>query len=149
MKKIVPALLILFVLPAVSAQAQTHWLDLLTMSGTKVAAVHGATQIDISTAKAMHDEGILFVDVQGFYEWKRSHIPGALLGASITEVELAAVADRSKAIVFYCDCDLGSASCNQSPFASAKAASWGYENIFYFTNYNEWLAAGYATEMED
>jgi rhodanese-related sulfurtransferase len=148
MNKLILATLLLIFTSAASAKAQTNWLDLLTMSGTKVSAVYGATRIDITTAKAMYDDGRLFVDVQGFFEWKRSHIAGALLGASITEVELAEVADKNKEIVFYCDCDLGSATCNLSPKASAKAASWGYEKIYYFTNYNEWKAAGYPTEKE-
>ncbi len=119
------------------------------MSGTKVSAVDGATRIDIATAKAMHDEGRLFVDVQGFFEWKRSHIPGALLGASITEAEFAQIANKNTKIVFYCDCDLGSDTCNLSPNASAKAAAWGYSKIYYFTNYSEWKAAGYSTENEN
>ena len=84
MKKLTVATVFLILTSAISAHAQTSWMDLLTMSGAKVSAVQGATRIDIATAKAMHDEGRLFVDVQGFFEWKGSHVPGALLGASIT-----------------------------------------------------------------
>ena len=148
MTKTALVIMLAFFCSTASAQEQTNWLSLLTMSGTKVSAVDGATKIDIATAKAMHEKGSLFVDVQGFFEWKRSHIPGALLGASITEAELAEVADKNKELVFYCDCDLGSSSCNQSPNASAKAASWGYTKIYYFTNYNDWSAAGYPTERK-
>ena len=72
-----------------------------TMSGTKVSAVHGATQIDIATAKAMHDEGRLFLDVQGYFEWRRSHVPGAIRGSSINEAKLAEIADKNEEIVFY------------------------------------------------
>ena len=148
MKRLTLTAAILVLSSAVSAQEQTNWLSLVTMTGSKISAVHGATRIDIPTAKAMHEQGLLFVDVQGFFEWKRSHIPGALLGASITEAELEEVADKNKEIVFYCECDTGSSTCNLSPTASARAVAWGYEKIYYFTNYNEWIDAGYSTEKE-
>jgi rhodanese-related sulfurtransferase len=149
MKTLTVATLLLILTSAVSVQAQTNWMELLTMSGTKVSAVHGATQIDIATAKAMHDEGRLFLDVQGYFEWRRSHVPGAIRGSSINEEKLAEIADKNEKIVFYCNCDLGSDTCNLSPNASAQAASWGYKNIYYFTNYNEWDMAGYSTEQEN
>ena len=146
MKTITIAAISMLALSVQLAKAGDDWTSLLVMSGTKVAEVEGATRIDIAMAKSMFDEGHLFIDVQGFLEYRASHIPDAILGASITEAELAEVAEKNSPIVFYCDCDLGSATCNLSPKASAKALSWGYENVFFFTNYDQWKAAGHATE---
>lgn len=148
MKNLIATTMLLILTSTASAQSLSSWMDRVTITGTKITAVQGATKIDIATAKTMYEDGSLFVDVQGFFEWKRSRIPGALLGASITKAELAEVADKNKVIVFYCDCDLGSATCNLSPTASAKAAWWGYKEIYYFTNYGEWIAAGYSTEKD-
>jgi rhodanese-related sulfurtransferase len=126
--------------------AADDWTKLLVMSGTKVAEVKGATRIDVTTAKSMFDDGHLFVDVQGFFEFRTSHVPGAILGASITEADLIEVAEKSQPVIFYCECDLGSPTCNLSPKASAKALSWGFEEVYFFTDYHMWQAAGHPTE---
>ena len=146
MKTITAAVFSLVVGSVHQVSAGGDWTTLLVMSGTKVAEVEGATRVDIPTAKSMFNDGHLFVDVQGFYEYRASHVPGAILGASITETELADVAEKTKPIVFYCECDTGSATCNLSPKASAKAVSWGFEKVYFFTDYDQWKAAGHPTE---
>ena len=40
--------------------------------------VKGATQIDIPTAKALHDRGVVFVDADSPDDWKKARIPGAI-----------------------------------------------------------------------
>ena len=149
MKHLVLGFVLLFLASISTAQAQTDWKTLLTTSGTKVIAVEGATKIDISTAKTLHERGVRFVDVRGS-SWKYGHIPGALPVPSYpTEADLMGVADKNEEVVFYCDCDVGSAYCNLSPHASATAVAWGYQNVSYFTNFNEWGPAGYPIEKAE
>ena len=131
MKHLILGFLLSFLASAATAQAQTDWQTLVTKSASKVIAVEGATKIDISTAKSMLDRGVRFIDTRGLYTWKQSHIPGAFELAYPTE------------------CDVGSASCNRSPNASAKAVALGHQNVYYFTNSNAWGPAGYPLEKAE
>ena len=146
MKHLVLGFMFLFLTSVATAQTTTDWFTLLTTSGTKVIAVEGATRIDISTAKTLHERGVKFVDTRGSYDWKKTHIPGSLALAYPTEATLMEIVEKNEEIVFYCDCDVGSASCNRSPNASAQAVALGYQNVYYFTNFNEWGPAGYPIE---
>ncbi len=150
MKYLIPGIMVLFLASGASAQEQTDWKTLLTMSGSKVTAVEGATRIDIATAKSLHEKGLRFLDTRGSSSWKRDHIPGSLpVSSYATSADLMKIADINEAVVFYCDCDVGSASCNRSPHASARAVAAGYKNVYYFTNSNEWSEAGYPTEKAE
>ncbi len=141
MKHLVLGFMFLFLTSVATAQTETDWKTLLTMSGTKVIAVEGATKIDISTAKTLHERGVWFVDTRGSYAWKKAHIPGSLDLAYPTEATLMGIVKKNEEVVFYCDCDIGSARCNLSPNASARAVTWGYQNVYYFTNSHEWSLA--------
>lgn len=150
MKYIILGFMFLFLTSLAAAQTETDWQTLLTKSGSKVIAVEGATEIDIGTAKTLHERGVRFVDTRGSSSWKYGHVPGALPVASYpTEADLMGVADKNNEVVFYCDCDSGSASCNRSPEASALAVAVGYKEVYYFTNFNEWRPAGYPIEKAD
>jgi len=133
---------------AATAQTQTDIKTLLTTSGTKVIAVEGATEIDISTAKALHERGVRVIDTRGS-SWNYGHIPGALEVYFPTEADLMGIVDKNEEVVFYCDCDVGSAYCNLSPHVSATAVASGYQNVYYFTNFNEWGPAGYPIEKAE
>ncbi len=147
MNHLVLGFMFLFLTSVATAQTTTDWKTLLTTSGTKVIAVEGATKIDISTAKTLHERGVRFIDTRGSSSWKYGHIPGALPVSSYpTEAELMEIVDKNEEVVFYCDCDVGSAYCNLSPHASAAAVALGYQNVSYFTNFNEWGPAGYPIE---
>ncbi|MCZ6577661.1 MAG: hypothetical protein O6950_14725 [Gammaproteobacteria bacterium] len=121
MKHLVLGFMFLSLASVAAAQTETDWKTLLTKSGTKVIAVEGATKIDISTAKTLHERGVRFIDARN--PWKKA---------------LMKIVDKNEEVVFYCDCDIGSASCNLSPKASARAVAWGYQNVYYFTNSNVW-----------
>ncbi len=131
------ALLVASVLAVVerAARTETDWKTLLTTSGTKVIAVEGATKIDISTAKTLHERGVRFVDTRGPSSWKYGHIPDAFDLAYPTEAALMEIVDKNEEVVFYCDCDVGSAYCNRSPHQAAIAVARGYQNVSYFTNF--------------
>ncbi len=149
MKYLVLGFMFLFLTSVATAQTQIDWTELTTMSGSKVIAVEGATKIDISTAKSMLDRGVRFIDTRGSYDWKKAHIPGSLALAYPTEATLMEIVEKNEEVVFYCDCDVGSASCNRSPNASAQAVAMGYQNVSYFTNSNEWGPAGYPIEKAE
>ncbi len=149
MKHLVLGFMFLSLASAAAAQTETDWRTLLTTSGSKVSAVEGATKIDINTAKTLHERGVRFIDTRGSSTWKHGHIPGALALSFPTEAKLMGIVDKNEEVVFYCDCDVGSAYCNLSPHASAKAVAWGYQNVYYFTNSDAWRAAGYPIEKAE
>ncbi len=149
MKHLILGFMFLSLASVATAQTETDWKTLLTTSGSKVIAVEGATKIDISTAKTLHERGVRFIDTRGTSSWRYGHIPGALALAYPTEAKLMEIVDKNEEVVFYCDCDIGSASCNRSPHASAKAVALGYKNVYYFTNSNAWGPAGYPIEKTE
>ena len=149
MKHLILGFMFLSLASVATAQTETDWKTLLTTSGSKVIAVEGATKIDISTAKTLHERGVQFIDTRGSSSWKYGHIPGALALFYATEAKLMEIVDKNEEVVFYCDCDIGSASCNRSPHASAKAVALGYKNVYYFTNSNAWGPAGYPIEKTE
>ncbi len=151
MKHLVLGFMFLSLASVATAQTETDsdWQKLLTKSDQKVIAVEGATKIDISTAKTLHERGVRFIDTRGLRSWNYSHIPGALALYFPAKAELMEIVDKNEEVVFYCDCDTGSASCNLSPTVSAKAVAWGYQNVSYFTNSNEWGPAGYPIDKAE
>ena len=149
MKHLILGFMSLALASVATAQTETDWKTLLTTSGTKVIAVEGATKIDISTAKTLHERGVRFIDTRGLRSWNYSHIPGALALYLPAKAELMEIVDKNEEVVFYCDCDTGSSYCNLSPHVSAKAVAWGYQNVYYFTNSGAWRAAGYPIERAE
>lgn len=145
MKHLILGTLFLFLASGATAQTEADWQSLQTMSGSDVVAVEGATEIDINTAKTLHDQGVKFVDARSKRSWKRGHIPGASSLRYPTEAALMEIVDKTDKVVFYCDC-AGYSGCNRSPDASAKAVSWGYKNVYYVTDADAWSAAGYPLE---
>ncbi len=150
MKHLVPGFMILLLAAsAAPAQAQWNWQALVTMDGTKIAAVEGATRIDIDTARKMHEQGARFVDSRGSPWWEEGHIPGAFDLEWPTKAKLQDIAGTNDVLVFYCDCDVGSETCNRSPESSARAVAWGYRNVYYFTNSQDWEPAGHPIETAE
>ena len=115
--------------------------------------VEGATLIDIHTAKSLHDRGVTFVDmrpeVQGWISGA-VHLseprPVAPSTRRLTETTLMNILDKTDEVVFYCD----GPDCMYSAFASAKALTWGYQNVFYFAKgFPGWKEAGYPVEKDE
>ncbi len=148
MKHLILGFVLLLLASVATAQAQTDWQTLQTMSGSDVIAVEGATEIDVSTAKTLHDQGARFVDVRKRRSWKRGHIPGASSLRYPTEAALMEIVDKNEEVVFYCNC-AGSASCNLSSKASAKAVALGYQNVYWFQNAEGWSEADYPIEKPE
>ena len=148
MKHLILGSLFLFLASGAAAQTETDWRTLQTKSGSKVVAVEGATEIDVSTAKTLHDQGLRFIDVRGSFYWKMGHIPDAPSLRYITEASLMEIVDKNEEVVFYCDC-AGSPTCNLSSKASAKAVALGYQNVYWFQNAEGWSEADYPIEKPE
>ena len=108
--------------------------------------VAGAATIDAATAKRLHDQGAVFVDVRQPPHFAGGHIPTATnldLSHELAKDTLAAVAKSDEEIVFSC---FGK-YCTYAAFASAKAVKWGYSRVNYFAGgFPAWKAAGYPVE---
>lgn len=108
--------------------------------------IEGATTVDAAAAKALYDDGALFLDVRSDKDWANGRVPDALhleLKKVLTKESLAAEAAVNDVIVIYCNGE----KCMRSSKATAKAVAWGYTKIHYFRDgFPAWKAAGYTTE---
>ena len=68
--------------------------------------VKGATTIDATTAKALFDRRVTFVDVRNMRHWSAGHIPGAVhlpLYTVFSESELSKTVSKDQEMVIHCD----------------------------------------------
>lgn len=113
--------------------------------GASVTAVPGAKTVDTDEAKALHDNGAVFVDVRSPVLWDAGRIPGAyfLPKEEVSEMALAEIASKTDDVVFYCQ----GIKCPNSSEACVKALSWGYSNVYYYRDgYPAWQASGLEIE---
>ena len=108
--------------------------------------VDGAIKINASEAKALHNRGVVFIDVRG-KTYNLGRIPGAIhlrFIGQLTRESLVKVVKPDDEVVFYC----GGPDCQLSANASAKALTWGYSRVFYFAEgYPGWKQANYPVEL--
>jgi rhodanese-related sulfurtransferase len=133
------------------AAAQTGEFDfvsLLTRTETNYE-VEGATTIDASKAKSLHERGVPFVDVRDAGSYSRRHIPGAVLldmNLDFLEENLLRVVGKNDEVVIHCWAEL----CSWGPYACAKAVLWGFERVYYFAGgLPAWVAAEYPVEASE
>ncbi len=100
MKHFILGFMVLLLAPVAAAQAQTDWPTLVTGSGSSGFAVEGATKIDVSTAKTLHDRGVRFIDARGLYDWKNGHNPCASSLSYNTEAALMEIVEKDNEVVF-------------------------------------------------
>ena len=120
-------------------------------SGNTWWEVKGATEIDVATAKSLHDRGAVFIDTSHPDVRQEQQIPGAIhltyyrftdsAQARITEETLTAVVDKTVEIVVYCD------DCYNRVWEAAKAVNWGYQRVHFFRGGAQaWKDAGFPVE---
>ncbi|MER0238516.1 PQQ-dependent catabolism-associated CXXCW motif protein [Fulvimarina sp. MAC8] len=136
------------------------------------STLQGGTVIDTAGAKALHDEGVPFIDVlprppkpkglpEGTY-WRpkpRNDIPGSVWLVDTGYGELAPVmkaylldgldaavgGDRSKPIVIYCDRD-----CWMSYNVAKRAIENGFTDVHWYPDGMQgWAEAGYPLERTE
>ena len=98
--------------------------------------VEGATTIDVETAKAMHDRGVLFIDV--YLRWMAEHIPSAYSmefgTGEFNKVRLSEIVNKDQEVVIYGGGGTGGLGARAAANASARAVSWGFEKVHYFVD---------------
>lgn len=108
--------------------------------------ITGAKTVSASEAKALFDEGVIFIDVRKDSDWEAGRIPDAVhieLKKVYSPDTLGAEVPKGEKVVFYCNGE----KCKRSSKASAKAVEWGYTNVYYFRDgFPAWKAAGYSVE---
>lgn len=108
--------------------------------------VDGASTVNVAQAKALFDQGAVFIDPRGDADWDAGRIPGAIhlaFNGGLTEESLAEVVGRDEPVVFYCN----GVKCGLSSKACTKAVSWGFTNVYYFREgFPGWETAGYPIE---
>ena len=111
--------------------------------------VSGAETVSIDRAKALFDEGAVFIDVRDAQSWSLGHIEGSVnLDFNATEFAALYVSeelDRSTPLVFY----TSSVFNMNSALASFFASNWGYRNVYYFREgFYSWMAADLPVELK-
>lgn len=111
--------------------------------------VDGAKTVDLTQAKALFDQGAVFIDVRDPQSWSLGHIEGSVnLDFNASEFAVLYISkelDRSTPIVFYTSSPLNVRSAMASYFAS----NWGYSNVYYFREgFYSWMAADYPVELK-
>lgn len=105
--------------------------------------VDGARTIDTDTARSLHDQGVVFVDVRKQEDYDAGHIPDARhlsIRSDFTEQNLAAIAAKDSPLVVYCN----GIRCMGSSKAAQKAVAWGWTVVHYYRDgMPEWVSGGY------
>ena len=118
----------------------------LASEGDQPLTIDGATTVTAAEAKALFDDGAIFVDPRGGADFDAGRIPEAYhldINSDLTETALAEIAIKDDPLVFYCN----GPKCGRSGAACAKAVEWGYTNVYYFRDgMPGWMAAGYPVE---
>ena len=111
--------------------------------------VEGSITTSVKQAKALFENGVVFIDVRNPRLFAKGHIAGAHhldLKNGFSEDALTALLKREEPLVIYCS----GVKCSRSYRASAKAVSWGFEKVHYFRGgIVEWRNAGYPIETSN
>ncbi len=143
-------------IPALTWHRLIKIQSVLAMGSITSIEIEGATKIDLATAKAFYDRGVLFIDAGSKANWKKGHVPGAVslpwvapdpIKVRLRETTLDKITDRTAEIVFYW-CSPGNV-CTPS-WAVAKTVNWGYRKVYFFNGgAPAWKAAGFPIETGD
>ncbi len=124
-----------------------EWKNLVSFNDLDFS-VDGATEIDVETAKKLHDRGVRFIDTH--YFWHEQRIPEArfldVWAYEFNDVALSNIVNKTEEVVIYSS---HSHDAKWLPQGVALAVSWGYQNIYYFKNGLErWKQAGHTVETD-
>ena len=125
--------------------SEVNWSALINRGESNVD-IKGTKKIDVETAKAMHERGVPFVNVD--FKWQGDRIPGDFYlenwSYEFNESRLSEIVGKTQEVVIY---SRGSDDFREAPEAVARAVTWGYEKVYYFREgLNGWKAAGYPVE---
>lgn len=105
--------------------------------------------IDLTGAKALYDQGAVFIDARAKTEYDKGHIKGAIniFYADVSKEydHLLEKVDLDKTIVTYCSGE----ECHSSDLLARDLRDMGYEKVrTFFAGWPAWKAAGYPMEPE-
>lgn len=113
------------------------------------AAVAGATTVSPEQARALHAQGVPFVDVRSARQFGIRHIPGAHhldLNDGFGKEALQRIAAQAQPLVIYCN----GVKCSRSYNACEQAVAWGFTQVHYFRGgIAEWRRAGLPVASPD
>ena len=121
--------------------------NLMAGEHTAPDTVNGTKKVQHVEAKALHDAGVIFLDVRGEAAFNESHVAGAehldFKGAGFTQEAFSGlVGGPAEKVVIYCNGE----KCTRSAMASEKAVAWGYKNVYYFRGgFPDWNNNEYPT----
>ena len=125
-------------LPLIAAGTSTAW-------AAAPERVHGASPLCVEDAAALHEQGLLFVDVRAPGEFEAGCIPHALNieFRRFQQHTLAEfVADDRPFVVYN-----GGAMCPRGAVCAGRAATFGYGRVYFFRGgFEAWVAAGNPVE---
>ena len=117
--------------------------------------VEGATEIDLTTAKAFHSRGVVFINVTDVDVWEQEHIPGSVnlpvsrnprnpSKSRLNKALLREFVDETEEFVIVGPTQPDFA---WEQVAAAKAVRWGFQHVYYFSGgTSAWKEAGYSVE---
>lgn len=132
--------LCLLALLALSDPGRVHAAE---NEGGSPLSVAGTESVSTAQAHALHQAGVVFVDVRNPRLYARRHIPGAHhldLQTDFTKSALAKLVRPDEPVVIYCS----GAKCSRSSTAAGFAVDWGFTRVKYFRDgIVGWRDAGY------
>ena len=140
-------------LRAIGAPVGGEWYRLISpQKDYEPPQVEGATMIDVAEAHAMHQRGVVFIDVS--FQWIQHRIPRAVLlelwhgeGYRFNENSLRRHADFDDEIVVYSSKSQSQHLGRRTAMAAAIAVSRGFKRIYHFPGgLDAWKAAGHPVE---
>lgn len=116
-------------------------------------SIPGSTYVDGPDARALFDQGVLFIDTRVDADYDAGRVPGAVNFTiyandpernQFTEENLLSVLeDKQEPFVLYCN----SISCHRTAQATERAVAWGFENAYYYRHgFPDWRSHGYPFE---
>jgi TolB-like protein/class 3 adenylate cyclase/rhodanese-related sulfurtransferase/Flp pilus assembly protein TadD len=127
--------------------AGTGWMALVKTAPAGFE-VEGAATIDAEAAKALHGQGVNFVDVRRHALWSRGRIPGAhnlFVLDGFDEAPLLEIVSKAEEVVIH-----GHEDDRDMAAAAAKAVVWGFQKVYYLDDgFDGWKNAGYPVEKNN
>ena len=139
---------------AAGMKPEANWSALLSSRSAEANArewesleIEGATKIDVTQAKALHERGVPFVDI--YQIWWQKHIPGAhyldWYNGEFNEASLGKIVNKNQEVVIYSSDTEGRTRGAQH---CAMAVTYGFTKVYYLPegSLEKWEKAGYPVE---
>lgn len=115
--------------------------------GPSPESVDGAKTISAEEAKALWQQGAVFIDTRKDSDWEAGRVPGAVhINVKKPQFNVDAIQDYvsfDQPVVSYCNAE----KCHRAFKGAKKLVGFGYKNVYYFrSGFPSWKNAGYPYE---